>query len=37
VVVETPWPVLLRAVTKMQTLAGGTSPHVIASVQLEAR
>lgn len=37
VVAETPWPVLLRAVTKLETLTGGTSPHVVATVQVEAR
>lgn len=37
VVAETPWPLLLRAVTKLQTLTGGTTPHVLSAVSLEAR
>lgn len=35
VVVDTPWPLMLRAVTKLQTLTGGSSPHVISKVFLE--
>jgi hypothetical protein len=36
VVTEPPYPVTLRAVTKLQTLTGGTTPHIISSVLLEA-
>ena len=35
VVVDTPYPTMLRAVTKLQTLTGGTTPHILSSVVLE--
>jgi hypothetical protein len=36
-VADSPWPASVRAVTKLQTLAGGATPHVIALVTLETR
>jgi hypothetical protein len=37
VLFEPPWEIVLRAVTKLQTLTGGTSPHVLSAVQLDVR
>lgn len=35
VVVEPPWPIVVRAVTKLQALTGGTAPHVLSAVYLQ--
>lgn len=32
---DCPWPVQVRAVTKLVTLSGGASPHVLATVTIE--
>lgn len=34
-VVEPPWPIMVRAVTKLQTLTGGTAPHILSAVYLQ--
>jgi hypothetical protein len=35
VITDTPWPRILRAVTKLQTLTGGASPTVAATIVFE--
>ena len=34
-VTDFPWPAVLRAKTKLQTLTGGAAPHVISQVIVE--
>ena len=36
VTTQLPWASMMRAVTKLQTLTGGTAPHILSSVLLEA-
>lgn len=35
VIVDTPWPTLLRAVTELKTLSGGTAPTVSIAVYVQ--
>jgi hypothetical protein len=34
-VVDAPWPVMIRCVSKLSALTGGASPHVLATVTIE--